>query len=48
MKEKKATTALRHWLLMTFKNKKAYILSPDSEKGRKCGILKKPKRQAYW
>jgi hypothetical protein len=36
------------WLLMTYDRRKAYVPNPHSERGRKCGVWRKAKREDHW
>ena len=36
------------WLLASYDRRQAYVPNPDSERGRNCGIWRKPKREDHW
>jgi len=36
------------WLLATHDGRKVYIPNPDHERGRNCGIWRKPNWQTHW
>ncbi|WJX45885.1 hypothetical protein P8452_32733 [Trifolium repens] len=36
------------WLLTSHDRRQAYVPNPDSERGRNCGIWRKPKREDHW
>ncbi|KAK2450263.1 hypothetical protein QL285_009391 [Trifolium repens] len=36
------------WVLASHDRRPAYVPNPDSERGRNCGIWRKPKREDHW
>jgi len=36
------------WLLTTYDGRKVYVPNPDHERGRNCGIWRKPNWQNHW
>jgi hypothetical protein len=47
-KAKAAMLVPGQWLLTTYDGRKAYVPNPDSERGRFCGVWRKPKREDHW
>ena len=47
-RSKATIMVLGQWLDTIYDRRKAYVPNPNSERGRNCGIWRKPERKDHW